>query len=486
MRRAHLAAAVGLGTLGALAWTPAAWAIRPTDGTGWYNNGYDPGVAVYSLPSAGGHFRVWYVTTSIDAVSSADVAPADGIPDFVAEVADSAERSWTSAVAERGFRPPLDDSVYHDTVDFGGDGRFDIYLQDILKSDGYRVIEVCTDLPYWCSGYFAMENDFAGFGYPSVSMAIRVLTSHELFHAMQDACDADQDSKWTEGTAVWNEEQTFPEQGDFERLLPGFLNRPERPFDRRGGVIADPYPYGAAIWAQFLTERFGSDVVRRIWEACEDLDGTNPNFLEATQTVLSARHGSSLEEAWVEFTRWNLMTGPRSDPARAYANGADWPSVRIEDAVTGFPIEAHLVSEGMSARYLPIDLPDRQGRPARLTVATPTGAPVRAAAILWDGATLGEWTAVDGGADPAQRNVDLVWSGTPTLYVVVTGTVRGATQHEVVVTLDEPPAFALTGGGCGCRFVPGAPRATRAPWPGIGPGLGLVLAAAFMAASRRR
>ena len=28
---------------------------------------------------------------------------------------------------------------------------------------------------------------------------------------------------WSEGTAVWNEEQTFPEQGDYERLVAEFL-----------------------------------------------------------------------------------------------------------------------------------------------------------------------------------------------------------------------------------------------------------------------
>ena len=51
-----------------------AYAIRPTDGDGWFGNGYDPGVTVLSYPSPGGHFKVWWVESSIDAILAADRA----------------------------------------------------------------------------------------------------------------------------------------------------------------------------------------------------------------------------------------------------------------------------------------------------------------------------------------------------------------------------------------------------------------------------
>ena len=56
--------------------------IRPTDGTGWNNNGFGIPAQVYDPP--GGHFRVYYVTSGEIAVDLTDVAPADGVPDFVA------------------------------------------------------------------------------------------------------------------------------------------------------------------------------------------------------------------------------------------------------------------------------------------------------------------------------------------------------------------------------------------------------------------
>ena len=460
--RGPAAAAVGLLLLAAVA--GPARAVRPTDGDGWYGNGYDEGVPVQSYPSPGGHFRVWYVTGSADAVQPGDAAPADGVPDFVAEVAERADRTWASAVDERGFRPPLDDSVYHDTPDFGGDSRYDIYLENISDADGYRVAEACTSAPDWCAGYFVMENDFTGFGYPSDSIGIRILTSHELFHALQDAYDADQDRKWTEGTAVWNQEETFPEQDDFEGFLSYFLDKPDRPFDRPGGGIADLYPYGAALWPQFQTERFGPDAVREVWEACEDTDGSNPDFLEAADEVLGGRYGSTLPEAWVEFSLWNLRTGPRADPARAYRDAGSWPSVRLEPEVTGYPAEVTVSSEGLSARYVPIVLPERQGRTTRFTVTTATGPAVVASVMFWNGQTLGDAVAVDQGEDPAIRFVDLSWpADATTAYLVLTGVARGVLPRDVQVRLDDPPVVPPVeppdpGGGCHAVPAPGAGR----------------------------
>ena len=64
--------------------------IRPTDGTGWNNNGFGIPAQVYDPP--GGHFRVYYVTSGENAVDLTDVSPADGVPDFVAQVGTAAEQ----------------------------------------------------------------------------------------------------------------------------------------------------------------------------------------------------------------------------------------------------------------------------------------------------------------------------------------------------------------------------------------------------------
>jgi hypothetical protein len=119
--------------------------IRPTDGSGWFGNGYPMGSDVTSYASPGGHFRVWYAQKGDQAVDLTD-GNGDKVPDFVSAVALAADRTYESTVTERGFRPPLNDSVYNDGRGFGTDDRFDIYLRWAQKgSDGYRVVEKCTD-----------------------------------------------------------------------------------------------------------------------------------------------------------------------------------------------------------------------------------------------------------------------------------------------------------------------------------------------------
>ena len=92
--------------------------------------------------------------------------------------------------------------------DFGGDGRFDIYLRWAGKgSDGYRVTEACTDgsdgkSPGRCAGYFVMNPSYKGSSYPSELEGIRVLTSHELFHSIQDAYGTGQWRTFSEGSLV--------------------------------------------------------------------------------------------------------------------------------------------------------------------------------------------------------------------------------------------------------------------------------------------
>ena len=264
--------------------------IRPTDGTGWNNNGFGIPAQVYDPP--GGHFRVYYVTTGENAVDLTDIAPKDGVPDFVAQVGSASEDTYQSTVVQRGFRPPLDDSVYHDRPDYGGDGRFDIYLRWAGKgSDGYRVTEACTDgsdgkSPGRCAGYFVMNPSYKGSSYPSELEGIRVLTSHELFHSIQDAYGTGQWRTFSEGSAVWNELQVFPDSPgtwkDYLGFLPALFREPERPFDKSmGSGPAASYAYGTAAFIEYLSERFGPQFIRQIWEGCEQPPASEvPQFLD--------------------------------------------------------------------------------------------------------------------------------------------------------------------------------------------------------------
>ncbi len=423
-------------------WASAATAARPGPG-----DGYDEGATLLSHPSAGGNFRVWYVVDTDDAVPGEDVAPADGVPDYVAEVAAVAEESRQVLIEDYGYRAPLVDADYLPAEEVGGDGRMDIYLLDFGAADGAFAVDGCTDGssgPSHCLGYMMIENDFAETDYyPSTDIAIRVVVSHEYFHGVQNAYAPGQDIKWTEGSAVWVEELIYPEQDDYENLIRGFLQKPFRAFDRPSGpTFGDPYPYGVAIWATFLAERYGVDTIRQIWLECEG----DTDYLAAIERVLADEYGDSLSAAWFAFSQWNLFTGERADPERAYASSDTWASVALEELLEGDEVKGEYAMEGLSARYVPIALSDIAGEMRTLSVSADSLRGIAAQAFIWDGDKLGTAMDLAQGTPREGRDIlrlDLNWQGETEMYVMIVGIEPGIASRRVALSLgpvlpDEP------------------------------------------------
>lgn len=475
--------------------------IRPTDGTGWNGNGYGIPAKFHDPP--GGHFRVYYVESGDQAVDLTDTAPKNGIPDFVEQVGLAAEATYKSTVTERGFRPPLDDSRYHDRPDYGGDGRFDIYLRWAGKgSDGYRVIEACTDgkdgsSADRCAGYFVMNPSYKGSHYPTELDGIQVLTSHELFHSLQDAYNVGQWRSVTEGTAVWNEIQVFPSSpgtwDDYLGFLPAFFNEPERPLDQSMGAgAAASWAYATAVWFEFLHERYGPTIIREIWEGCEGTPtGEAPHFLDATQAVLKSRYQTDLGRAYTEFTRWNLLTAARGSDGRGYKRAREYPAVKFLPTVTSLGVVRSADQYGLGARYFRFEPMLTRSEKLRLTVTDPESSPPVAAAFrLASGAQVpGLPVEVENGS------VDVSLSPGDALLVVVTGAVRDSKARQVSARLDlAPPPVVMpmpmppptdekppTGSAC-------AMSGATTPPPGSGfflIGLGLAAVGATLRSRRR-
>lgn len=418
---------------------------EPTGGGAWEDHALDTG-----------RVRLHYVRTGVDAVPAAD-EDLDGTPDHVQLVAEVAELVADDLLA-RGFRLWLDDGGG------GGDARLDVYLRELSGSDGLFAAEQCTAQPTHCSGWIEIENDFAGFGYPSLELAVKVLLSHELFHAVQAAYDADQATGWSEGSAVWNEEVTFPEQSDYERLVAYFMAKPGRPFDREGGGFGDGYPYGTAIWSTFLEAFLGDGTLRTVWERCEDLDGSDPAALDVISD-LADEAGTTLGEVFIEFTRWNALTGAWAVAGEGYAAAAALPEVAADDELAFGAPAVELSLEGFSSHVVPLAT---GAAPRQITAVPPEGAPEWAAAVAVQRPDGFEWLELvtDPSLAAPGRAVlvpaDAVWA-----RLVVTSAKRGGRPWRVTVQLREPPPVPPVdgeddGGGCGCQVARGA---SSAPTP---------------------
>lgn len=302
--------------------------LRPTDTSATQMFRFDPSERVESFGADGGDFLVHFTRAGRNRVPAAD-ANDSGVPDFVEGVSDIYERVGATYLAWGFRRPPLDSSVSSN----GGDGRFDVYLLDFAGSaDGAFRQDGCTDER--CSGFMVQENDFAGYGYPSLLEATRILGSHEFFHAVQAGYDAAQDVVISEGTAVWATEQEDPTSTDFERFIGAALSVPGRSID---SAPAGPVPasaYGSALFFRFLSERFEPALVRKLWEHLENGKGfdsepenrANPTWVVQLDALLRADYQSSFALAFEAYATWNLFLGDAADVSRSYRNGGQYPA----------------------------------------------------------------------------------------------------------------------------------------------------------------
>ncbi|MFT3707892.1 MAG: hypothetical protein QM817_09575 [Archangium sp.] len=307
--------------------------LRPTDtnaGLMWH---FATGETVESFGADGGSYLVHFTRAGVNAVPVAD-ADDSGVPDFVEVVDATYEQVGALYHGPLGYRRPVSDGTISNN---GGDARFDIYLVDFARSaDGaFRVDQCQPTSPNKCIGYVVQENDFVNYGYPSTTIANRILASHEYFHAVQSAYDDAQNVVVSEGTAVWATERFDPTTNDFEGFIHGYLERTDRSIDSAPPGPVPTFAYGSAIFFKFLTERHDDALMRKLWEhlengqgdATEPMDQADPTFVVQLDALLKRDYNSSFAAEWAEFAKWNLFTSTAADAAQGYAEGFKYPLV---------------------------------------------------------------------------------------------------------------------------------------------------------------
>lgn len=384
------------------------------------------GEATYGV--TGGSVLVHYATTGGDAAPTTD-GDGDGVPDFVAEVAQTAD-SALARFAALGFRRPLSDGAE------GGDGRIDFYLRDLNNADGSAGTDRCVGNR--CVGFATTENDFVGYSYSSITEGIRSVIPHELFHLVQMSYAAGQPNAWAEGSAVWAVEELYGTgNSDFERFLPTFLTKSFRPLERPAGGFGDGYPYGAALWSYFLTHRHDTALMVEAWQASE-----TATFLDAIDAAL-ARRSTTVAAEFTEMTQWNWFTGDRATGG-GYPDASTWPQVPLEPALTVEQGAAKVYVEGLSARYVPVTLAGE----AKQLVVKPTGGIRVVGWVVADGDGL-----ADGVTMTSAAGGSLATTLAPGAYtLVLTGLSPSTITTEVGLELAAAPVTKPEdeddGGGC--------------------------------------
>ncbi len=299
----------------------AAFAARPDNGGGLFS--FDDADVLEYVDGPEGLVRVHY---SIDGPNVTRLADEDasGYPDFAEEVAATAE-DVLDFYAALGFLLPLSESEMG-LSELGGSDALDFYLVDFGGSaDGQFSVDTCAGGV--CSGYMIIENDFSGYGYSSLSEAIAVLTSHELFHGVQFSYSANQPVWLSEGTAVWAEHQYDSSVDDFYWFCSEYLEDPGRSIDSPPAGSVTSFSYGTALFFQFLTERLGAGVGPDL--QAELVGRSEEESVAAIEAVL-ADYGTDFATEWPVFVRYNLATGSRAGEAESYPFAGELRGIAAE------------------------------------------------------------------------------------------------------------------------------------------------------------
>jgi len=299
--------------------------------------------STYDTP--GGRFKIHYTTIGDSAVFEplVDVDPADGVPDYVNRCADILDSVWIKEVDSLNYNPPPSDGSN------GGDDKYDVYL--LKLSDGilgYAYREEFVPFPSAYS-FIVIRNDYSGIPpHEDQYDWVRVVVAHEFFHAIQFGYDATDAPYWMEMSAVWMEDVCYDHINDHLRYLPWFYNYPWlslKTFSYNWSAPESLYhAYASCVFPIFLSEKFGTDIIRQIWESCAGWPGPSLWDYYIDYVLKYMYGGRSLDEEFRQFTIWNYFTGVRADTTRFFSEGNLFDMVAVSQTHNFYPVDVSSIS----------------------------------------------------------------------------------------------------------------------------------------------
>lgn len=239
---------------------------RPTDDDDPNRNAYSVPEAPRS-PACSRHFCVHWVDEGLDAPNLGD-RDRDGVPDFVERVQRVAERVHRIENGKLGWREPKSDGRQG-----GRNGKTDVYLSQIGGNlFGYAApdrgqVPEAGRIPRRLHGYLVLDNDYSAFEFPGTDPLedLQVTFAHEYNHILQFGYDAYQDPWFAESSATWMEDQVYNGIDDYLRYVRRWVRLWETPLTTNS--IKE---YGSAVWNQWLSRRYGPEIVRKAWAGAID------------------------------------------------------------------------------------------------------------------------------------------------------------------------------------------------------------------------
>ncbi|MGH7723868.1 MAG: MXAN_6640 family putative metalloprotease [Candidatus Eiseniibacteriota bacterium] len=275
------------------------------------------------------HFWIEYNTTGPNVVPLLDVAPANGVPDFVEATAATMETSWQTAVITLGYNaaPGSSTTLYN--------GK---YLVQFQAQGAYGFTTVTSG----ARTRIVLHNNYIGFP-PNddpdgpVLGALRVTGAHEYKHAIQRTYSLWSEGGWLELDATWMEDIVYDNVNDYYNYISGPASpftEPQTPLDV--DAFGSTGSYEDCNWQLYQTEKFGLAHMRDFWIRRQSNPGEPVMFTYDMTIQLS---GSTLPDAWGEYVTWNFASGTRAGTnAYGYGEAPGYPTVPVTSSHATLPV----------------------------------------------------------------------------------------------------------------------------------------------------
>lgn len=271
--------------------------------------------ATKSYRSSSGRFTIYYETTGTHAVPPGD-SDKDGVPDYVEEVAFSADSTYRHQVQRLGYTNPIPSGT-----------TYDIEILNLQSYYGETYISSST------TG-IRIENDFSENFPPNDHPegdqigAIYATLAHEFKHAVQYAANQwrGETGDWLEMDATLMEEIVYDNVNDYYNYLTNdasIFSNPEQSFY--------PGSYYHITWALYFHQKYGAQFWVNVWNIIKN----NPSITMVDAMTLQLGSSNKFNEAYIESQLWHYASGPgNASPNFGFEESAAYPAPPIDTEKT--------------------------------------------------------------------------------------------------------------------------------------------------------
>ncbi len=273
----------------------------------------------YNSPS--GIFEINYSTSGANSVPATD-NDNSGVPDYVEQIAEYFDYSWTHLIDTLGFdAPPLQNGVYQ--IDFEDMG---FYGYTSTTGGSYTYIVMNTSYVGFPSNTDPEGNEIG---------AAKVTAYHEFKHALQYGYNqwGSETSNWfIEMDATWSEDIGYDYVNDYYNYLPASqITSPGRSLTNSDG-------YEDCIFLHYFTEKFDNNLAVKFWASIKENNFSDE--FEHLDNVLLNFYSTELSEQMPGYFVWNSMTGNNNfEGATTYEEAENYPTSSLCRSANSFPIE---------------------------------------------------------------------------------------------------------------------------------------------------